>query len=67
MTIENRMHLIPPSVIDCATELVATKNQNIRLNYIVRLETIRDYCDEILKKSNESRFSYPPRKNHFSK
>jgi hypothetical protein len=63
------MHLIPQAIIDCATDLATTKNENIKVNYIVRLETIRDYCDQVLKSQNQQqvRWSPPVRKKQFSK
>lgn len=64
---ENKMHLIPQAIIDCATDLATTKNENIRINYIVRLETIRDYCDQVLKSQNQVRWAPPVRKKQFSK
>jgi hypothetical protein len=66
---ENKLHLIPQAIIDCATDLATTKNENIKVNYIVRLETIRDYCDQVLKSQNQQqvRWSPPARKKQFSK
>jgi hypothetical protein len=66
---ENKLHLIPQAIIDCATDLATTKNENIKVNYIVRLETIRDYCDQVLKSQNQQqvRWSPPVRKKQFSK
>ena len=64
---ENKMHLIPQAIIDCASDLATTRNENTRINYIVRLETIRDYCDQVLR-SNEvaSTFSRNKPKGKFS-
>lgn len=45
----NKIHLIPQPVIDCVENLRTTKQEHMRLNYIVRLEAIRDYCDQALK------------------
>jgi len=68
---ESKLHLIPQAIIDCATDLATTKNENIKINYIVRLETIRDYCDQVLKSQNQNqqqvRWSPPARKKQFSK
>ena len=64
---ESKLHLIPQAIIDCATDLATTKNENIRINYIVRLETIRDYCDQVLKSQNQVRWAPPVRKKQFSK
>lgn len=47
-----KMHLIPQAVIDVAENLANTKQNNLRENYVVRLEAIREYCDDILKRVN---------------
>ena len=47
-----KLHLIPQVIIDCAQSLSTTKQDNLRLNYIIRLEAIRDYCDEAIRKHN---------------
>lgn len=44
-------HLIPINVVDIVEKLNSTTNENERTNYIVRLETIRDYCDQAIKKA----------------
>jgi hypothetical protein len=62
---ENKIHLIPQAILDCAADLVKTKNENVKVNYIVRLETIRDYCDQVLKAQNEVRW-VPPIKTKMS-
>lgn len=58
-TIKDKMHLIPQPVIDCAEGLASTKQEHMKLNYIVRLETIRDYCDNVLKAENQFRWKSP--------
>ena len=56
----NKIHLVPQVVIDCAEGAVNTKQDNLRLNYIMRLEAIRDYCDEVIKKTeNDKRKKVP--------
>lgn len=45
----NKIHLIPQPVIECVESLRTTKQEHMRLNYIVRLEAIRDYCDQAIK------------------
>ena len=47
----NKIHLIPQPVIDCVENLRTTKQEHMRLNYILRLEAIRDYCDHAIKKA----------------
>ena len=49
----DKIHLVPQAVIDCVQGLNTTKQDNLRLNYIMRLEAIRDYCDIALKVSND--------------
>jgi hypothetical protein len=51
------IHLVPQAVIDCAENLLQTKNENTKTSYTMRLEAIRDYCDEILKKQNNVTFT----------
>lgn len=45
----DKIHLVPQAIIDCVQGLATTKQDNLRLNYIMRLEAIRDYCDYALK------------------
>ena len=45
----DKIHLVPQAVIDCVQGLTTTKQDNLRLNYVMRLEAIRDYCDQALK------------------
>jgi hypothetical protein len=47
-----KLHLVPQVVIDCAQSLATTKQDNLRLNYIIRLEAIRDYCDDAIRRHN---------------
>lgn len=47
---KNNLHLVPQPVIDCAENLIKATNQNTKDLYTLRLETIRDYCDDMLKK-----------------
>lgn len=47
------MHLIPQIVIDCAEGLTASRNINSKTAYEMRLEAIRDYCDNVLKNSRQ--------------
>ena len=48
----DKIHLVPQVVIDCVQGLTSTKQDNLKLNYIMRLEAIRDYCDESIRKHN---------------
>lgn len=60
---ENRQHMVPQVIIDCAENLMNSKIEHMRDSYIMRLETIRDYCDEVLKKSNNKpTFTVPTKK-----
>lgn len=57
-----KLHLVPQAVIDVAQGLNNTKQDNLKLNYIMRLEAIRDYCDTALKLSNQTQtFSNKPK------
>ena len=62
-------HLIPANVLDLAEKISSqTAHENERLNYLIRLEAIRDYCDIVLKKSKPlfdvtDTFSVKPRSN----
>ena len=47
-------HLLPVNIVDLVQKLNQTDiRENERMNYVLRLETIRDYCDAAVKKSNE--------------
>jgi hypothetical protein len=47
------MHLLPQIVLDLAeSALDESKHENERSNYILRLETIRDYCGAAINKYN---------------
>ena len=48
---KNNLHLVPVNVQDIVEKL-SNKNmkENERMNYQLRLEAIRNYCDEVLKK-----------------
>jgi hypothetical protein len=62
-----KLHLIPQVIIDCAEGLMNTKQENLRINYIIRLEAIRDYCDSAVKnynmRSNTNIFKRPTKNN----
>ena len=47
-------HLVPVNVIDLAAKANdKTLRESERTNYIMRLEAIRNYCDEASKKAAE--------------
>ena len=55
--------MIPQPVIDCAENLFTTKQDHLKQSYIARLETIRDYCEDVLKKANNRpAFTVPVKK-----
>jgi hypothetical protein len=60
----NKIHLIPQVVIDCAENFKTTKVEHMRENYLSRLEAIRDYCDQVIK-SNSVTIVY--KKNNISR
>ena len=43
-------HLLPVNVIDLVEKFNTAYNENERLNYQFRIEAIRDYCDQAVKK-----------------
>ena len=49
----DKIHLVPQAVIDCVQGLSNTKQSNLRVNYVMRLEAIRDYCDQALKSASD--------------
>ena len=50
-------HLIPVNITDIFEKLNNPNlRENERANYILRLETIRDYCDAAVKKENNKKF-----------
>jgi hypothetical protein len=55
----NKIHLIPQPVIDCVASLNNTHQDHMRLNYIVRLEAIRDYCDQAIKVGSTPKQNWP--------
>lgn len=58
MTNNSKIHLIPQAVISCVEGLSATRQEDLRLNYIMRLEAIREYCDTALNAaSNKPSYS----------
>lgn len=60
---QNNLHMIPQPVIDCAENLFTTKQDHLKQSYIARLETIRDYCEDVLKKANNRpAFTIPVKK-----
>ena len=60
---QNNLHMIPQPVIDCAENLFTTKQEHLKQSYIARLETIRDYCEDVLKKANNRpAFTIPVKK-----
>lgn len=44
-------HLLPVNIIDMVNTFNNTKNQNEKLNYQIRLEAVRDFCDSAIKKN----------------
>ena len=49
------LHLVQPSVTDIVEKLVSPiAHENEKMNYILRLEAIRDYCAYIINKNNKA-------------
>jgi len=60
---QNNLHMIPQPVIDCAENLFNTRQDHLKQTYIARLETIRDYCENVLKEANSRpAFTVPVKK-----
>lgn len=54
-------HLIPPSVVDIVDKLSSPiAHENEKMNYVLRLEAIRDYCSTVLVKYNQQTNSFKP-------
>lgn len=48
-------HLLPVNIVDLVQKLNQTDiRENERMNYVLRLETIRDYCDQAIRKSEQN-------------
>jgi len=62
-----KIHLVPQPVIDCAENLKNNNHEHLRLNYIMRLEAIRDYCDQVLKKDQMQKSSNMWNPNNYKK
>jgi hypothetical protein len=73
MNNDNRMHLIPPSVIDIVEKFNSPNvHVNEKMNYLVRLEAIRDYCIASINKNNNTQrnnnvFKENRSKNNYSR
>jgi len=53
---ENKMHMVPQVVVDCAENIFnPVNNAHMRDAYVMRIEAIRDYCNEMLQKSSNIR------------
>ena len=48
---QNKIHMVPQIVIDCAENLMNTKIDHMRDNYTLRLVAMRDYCNVALKRA----------------
>jgi hypothetical protein len=67
MNNDNNMHLVPPSVIDIVEKInSSTAHPNEKMNYLMRLEAIRDYCMSSINKHNtnvQKNYHFPVKKN----
>jgi hypothetical protein len=64
MTKESKIHMIPQIIIDCAENLLTSTNPNMKDTYTLRLEAIRDYCNEALMAAQHKTNYIPPKKNN---
>jgi len=47
-------HLLPVNIVDLVEKLNQQGiRENERMNYVLRLEAIRDYCDAAIRKSEQ--------------
>lgn len=46
--LSKKMHLIPQVIVDIAENLKNAKTENTKEAYRMRLETIREFCDQVL-------------------
>ena len=57
-------HLLPVNIIDLVEKINdPNTRENERNNYVLRLETIRDYCTAALSKPFTQTFSHNRKKN----
>jgi hypothetical protein len=63
---ENKMHMVPQVVVDCAENIFnPANNAHMRDAYVMRIEAIRDYCNEMLQKSSNIRtLNIPTKRKH---
>jgi len=48
--------LVPQLIIDLATNYATSNNSNVKHNYMLRLEAIRDYCNLALNQNQNNNF-----------
>jgi hypothetical protein len=60
---QNRIHMVPQIVIDCAENLLNAKHGHMRDAYAGRLEAIRDYCIQALQSAQHQTNFIQPKKN----
>jgi hypothetical protein len=61
-------HLIPANVLDIVEKISKqTVHENERLNYIARLEAIRDFCNEAVAKHNKEPVVYMNKRKTYRK
>ena len=54
MDLKSNMHLIPPPVLDLVEKFNTEKSDNVKQNYLFRIEAIKQYLDETLVAHNLS-------------
>ena len=53
---ESNIHLVPQVVIDCAENIFNPSNKaHVRDNYMMRIEVIREYCNEVLTRASREK------------
>lgn len=48
---ETNLHMVPQAVLDCASNVFnPDNNAHTRETYVMRIEAIRDYCNDVIAK-----------------
>lgn len=55
-------HLVPQNLVEYAERMLAEQTAEIKENYAIRFEAVRDYCNHILELHQKSKVKTPNRK-----
>jgi len=53
MTNNNKTFMVPPAVLDIGNNVLSASNETVKNNYLSRIAAIREYCESILKSSEQ--------------